>query len=91
MHGTDDRDIIQTLGSMFQEALQRNNQNRVAAREEMTQAIKYDRRLDSYDPAVLARRTEECWYSGGKLNLDDPRLKGGEARPLTRDHWQYGR
>ncbi len=79
MYGTSDRDLMQN------EAMQRNFGNRPQAREDMAVAIRNDRRFDQFDAAVLARRYEEARNCGGILKLDDPRLRGGEARPLTLD------
>ena len=90
MYGNSQRDLIQTLNSMANDALQRNYNNRIAAREDMAQSIKNDRRFDRFDSSVLARRYEEARNCGTVLHLDDPRLRagGGQARPLAKDaYW----
>jgi hypothetical protein len=85
MHGNSDRDLIQTLNSMANEALQRNYGDRPAARAQMEQAIRNDRRFDWADARVLAQQYERARASCAVLKLDDPRLKGQPARPLERD------
>lgn len=56
MYGDSERDLMQTLNSMANEALQRNYSNRIAAREDMAAAIKNDRRFDRFNASVLARQ-----------------------------------
>lgn len=51
--------------------------------------MKNDRRFDQFNSDVLARRCLDVYYTGAKLDLDDPRLKDGEPRPLEKTHWQY--
>jgi hypothetical protein len=88
MFDPNERDMIRTLGTMAETAIQRCKHNRVEAREVMQGFIRNDRRFDGYDPAVLARRVEECRSNSAKLDLTDPRLWGQPARPLARDtHW----
>ena len=91
MYGDSEADLMRTLGTMAETALHKCRQNKVEARDVMQGFIRNDRRFDGYDPAVLARRVEECRSNGAKLDLSDPRLRGGEARPLERNHWQYSR
>jgi hypothetical protein len=98
MHGKTQRDLIQTLNSMANEALSRNYNNRIAAREDMARYIQNDKRFSEglnpwgikYDATVLAHRYEEARNCGAVLHLDDPRLRagGGQARPLAKDaYW----
>lgn len=90
MYGDSERDLMQTLNSMANEALQRNYSNRIAAREDMAAAIKNDRRFDRFNASVLARQYEQARNCGAVLKLDDPRLRaeGGQARPLSLDtYW----
>ncbi len=89
MHGDGHADMMAALRSMSNVALQRNKYDRIAARETMRGFLEHDRRFDPYDKQTLIRRVEECQYSGAKLNLDDPRLKGEPERPLERSYWQY--
>jgi hypothetical protein len=89
MYGDSPRDLIRTLGTMAETALERSQQNKIAARDLMREYLERDRRFDPYDKDRLVRRVEECRSCGAKLDLEDPRLKGGEARPLERTHWQY--
>jgi len=90
MYGTSERDLIQSLNAMANEALQRNYNNRIAAREDMAAAIKNDRRFDRFDAPKLAKQYEQARNCGAVLQLDDPRLQagGGQARPLAKDtYW----
>ena len=90
MYGNGDRDLMQTLNSMANEALQRNWNNRPQAREDLALSINNDRRFDRFDASVLARQYEQARNCGAALKLDDPRLRagGGDARPLSLDtHW----
>jgi hypothetical protein len=80
-------DLIKTLRQMSDVALQRNNFNRIAAQETMKEFVAKDRPFDQFNADTLVRRVEEC--QGAKLDLDDPRLRGGELRRLERTHCQY--
>ncbi len=85
MFDTSERDLIRTLGTMAETAIQRCYHNRTEARELVAQWIKQDRRFDGLDPSKLAERVDQLRSNGAKLDLRDPRLRGLPARPLERD------
>jgi hypothetical protein len=88
MFDPNERDMLRTLGTMANTAMDRAFGNKLAARETLASYIRTDKRFDYYDAPTLARRVEECRSCGAKLDLTDPRLRGGEARPLARDgYW----
>jgi len=62
--------------------------DQIAARETFKEFLNQDRRFDSYNKDALVRRVQECCSNGAVLDLDDPRLKGHEARPLDRSGWR---
>jgi hypothetical protein len=70
---------------MADAALERSHLNRLEARNLMATWIKSDRRFDGLDAGKLARRVDEARSNGSRVDLTDPRLQGGEARPLERD------
>jgi len=82
------RDKLVTLGRMADAALERSHLNRLEARNLMASWIKSDRRFDGLDASKLARRIDEARCNGSRVDLTDPRLRGGEPRPLSRDtYW----
>jgi hypothetical protein len=85
MFDPNERDMLRTLGTMANTAVDRNFGNKLAARETLKNYIQTDKRFDQYDAATLAKRVEECRSCGAKLDLTDPRLMGRPARPLERD------
>jgi hypothetical protein len=84
MFDTTEKDLARTLTEMHKVALERARWDQNEAREVFKQYLSADRRFDQYDKDVLTRRVQECRSNGAVLDLDDPRLKGGEARPLER-------
>lgn len=87
MFDRDSRDLCVTLTEMDRRARERCNFNQNDARQKLEGWIKQDRRLDDYDAARLAERVQQCRSNGATLDLDDPRLRGGEARPLEKSRW----
>jgi hypothetical protein len=87
MFDNDTRDKVKALDFMEKLSRERACFNEVAARSKFKEFIRQDRRFDDYDADALVRRVQECRASCAVLDLDDPRLKGGEARPLERSHW----
>jgi len=85
MHGDTRRDLVQFLNSAANEALARNYGDRPAARRDLERAIRNNRQFDRFSAPILARQYEEARACGAILDLDDPRLMGRPARPLTRD------
>jgi hypothetical protein len=88
MFGDSERDKLQALGAMAVEALEKNFCNRLAARETLAQFISQDARFSGLDATKLAERVDRSRSDGSRVDLTDPRLRGGEARPLARDtYW----
>jgi hypothetical protein len=87
MFGNSERDLCATLSTMESVARERTNFNTVEAKSVFRDWIKNDARFRDYDPDVLAGRVQECKSCGASLDLSDPRLKGGEKRPLERSNW----
>jgi hypothetical protein len=87
MFGNDDRDKISALAEMERTSRVRANFNQVAARETFKAYLDADRRFDGYDKDALVKRVQECRSCGAVLDLDDPRLRGLEKRPLERGNW----
>jgi hypothetical protein len=87
MFKNDPRDMCQTLQEMHREAYQRSNCNHIEAVNLAAQYIKQDLRFKGYDPYALAERVRQCRSNGAQLDLDDPTLRGQEARPLDRGRW----
>jgi hypothetical protein len=81
--GNQEEDLKKTIGQMFNDALENNNFSRDNAKKSFVQYASADRRLDVYHKERLADRVKDCWYSGGRLDLDDPFLKGGQKRTLS--------
>jgi hypothetical protein len=69
---------------MHKAAIERCNFNQVEAKQKFREYLAYDGRFRDYDHEALINRVQECRSNGAILDLDDPRLKGGEARPLER-------
>ena len=87
MYDRDQRSLVTTLNQMADLAVQKTNFNQTEAKQKMAEWLQHDRRFDSYDPARLIERVQDCKYRGATLDLDDPQLKrGGEPRPL--DRWR---
>lgn len=82
MFGNDPRDLAQTLTQMERLSRERANFDQTEAREKFKDFLETDRRFDEYDKNALVARVMECRSNGAILDLDDPRLKGREARPL---------
>ena len=61
---------------------EKTNFDQVAAREKFKEFLERDRRFDEFDKDRLVARVQECRSCGAVLDLEDPRLKGREARPL---------
>jgi hypothetical protein len=87
MHGNDPRDLCATLASMEKEARVASNFNQIDARERFREYLSNDRRFTGYDPDRLIERVMLCRSNGAVLDLDDPQLRGLEARPLDRSGW----
>jgi hypothetical protein len=84
VYGDSQRDKISALTEMERLSRVRSNFDQVAARETFKGYLQADRRFDEFDKDALIARVQECRQCGAVLDLDDPRLKGGEARPLER-------
>ncbi len=84
MYGSDERDLCATLTQMHKVAIERARWDQNEAKQILCGYLQSDRRFDAYDHARLAERIQQCRSNGAVLDLDDPRLKGGEARPLER-------
>ena len=82
MFGTDDRDLIRSLGEMANIAHQRANANQVEAKQTLAAWISQDRRFDFFDASRLAERVGQCRSNGAQLDLTDPQLRGLPSRPL---------
>jgi hypothetical protein len=88
MFDFNERDMLRALGTMANTAMDRSFGNKLAARETLAGYIRTDKRFDPYNATVLAQKVEECRSCGAKLDLTDPRLRGGAARPLATDtYW----
>ena len=88
MFGNDERDMMAALATMERLSRERSNFNQTQAKETFKSYLQLDRRFDQFDKDVLVDRVMHCRSRGARLELDDPRLKGGEPRPLERDHWR---
>jgi hypothetical protein len=84
MYGTDERDLAATLTQMHKTAIERARWDQNEAREKFREYLAHDGRFRDYDHRALIDRVMECRSNGAVLDLDDPRLKGREARPLER-------
>lgn len=80
-------DLARTLTEMDRIARDRCNANQVESKEKLKEFIRADRRFDQYDKDALAARVMLCRSNGAVLDLDDPRLRGQERRPLDRSNW----
>ena len=87
MHGTDERDLLQTLGSMARLSVDRCNANKVEAKAVMKRWLELDRRFDPFDKDALVERTMLSRSNGCVVELDDPSLRGQGRRPLDRAGW----
>ena len=83
MFGDEPKDLYATLSQMERLSRERTNFDQMAAREKFKEFLERDRRFDDFDKDRLVARVQECRSCGATLDLDDPRLKGGEARPLS--------
>jgi hypothetical protein len=81
MFGDDDSHKIQTLSRMISESFQLCQANQIEAHEKLKVMIARDRRFDGLDPGRLADKARECGQSGSRLNLEDPSLRRGSAKP----------
>lgn len=84
MHGNDPRDLAATLTNMHRTAIERARWDQNEAKEIMRSYLHTDRRFDHYNADRLIERIQECRSNGAVLDLDDPRLKGQDPRPLER-------
>ena len=84
MHGNDPRDLAATLTSMHRTAIERARWDQNEAKQIFREYLAYDGRFRDYDPEALINRVQECRSNGAVLDLDDPRLKGQDPRPLER-------
>jgi hypothetical protein len=75
---------LQTLQEMERLSRIRTNFDQTAALEKFKSYLATDRRFDEYDHDALVKRVQHSLSHGAVIELDDPRLKGGEARPLER-------
>ncbi len=80
----DPRDLAATLTQMHKVALERSRWDQNEAKTKFREFLGNDLRFADYDPDRLISRVMECRSNGAVLDLDDPRLKGGEPRPLER-------
>jgi hypothetical protein len=87
MFENDPRDLARTLTEMEKLSRERTNFNSVEAKEKFKEFLQRDRRFDGFDQDQLVARVQECRSCGAVLDLDDPRLRGREARPLERSRW----
>jgi hypothetical protein len=83
MFGDDQRDKVATLAEMERLSRVRTNFDQISAQQVFKSYLDADRRFDGYDKDQLVQRVQECRSNGAILDLDDPRLKGGPARPLS--------
>jgi hypothetical protein len=84
MFSREPRDLIQTLGEMARFATHRANANQAEARKLFQEYLSNDKRFKPYDSQRLTDKVWQCRSNGGRLDLDDPWLHGGEKRPLSR-------
>jgi hypothetical protein len=87
MFDNDVRDKIKALDFMEKLSRERACFNEVAARDKFREFVRQDRRFDEFDADALVRRVQECRRSCAVLDLEDPRLRGLEKRPLERSNW----
>jgi hypothetical protein len=80
------RDLAATLTQMERFARERSNFDQIEAKEKFKTFLEADRRFDEFDKNALVARVLECRGSGAILDLDDPRLRGSQARPLDRSY-----
>ena len=73
-----------TLTNMHKTAIERSHWDQNEAKQKFREYLAYDGRFRDYDHEALIDRVAQCRSNGAVLDLDDPRLKGGEARPLER-------
>lgn len=88
MFDNDMRGKLQTLAQMERLSRERTNFNQPAALEKFKGYLRSDRRFDEYDPDALVKYVQHSLNCGAVIDLDDPRLKGQEARPLERNYWR---
>jgi len=87
MFEKDPRSLCQALTAMERQSREKTRYDQIAAREVFKGYLQQDRRFDPYDKEALVRRVQECRSNGATRDLDDPRLRGEEARPLDRSRW----
>lgn len=87
MFTADKRDLCATLTHMEKVSREATRFDQIAARDKFKDYLDQDRRFDAFDKLALVRRVQECRSNGATLDLDDPRLKGSEPRPLDRSRW----
>jgi len=89
MFGNNLRDMKNAIEEMERQSRVRSCFNGNEAKQKFREYLAADRRFDAFDHERLIDRTQECRKSCAVLKLDDPRLlRGGEARPLSRDtYW----
>ena len=87
MFDNDPRDLAATLTAMHRQAIERCRYDQNEAKETMKAYVASDRRFDQFDADALVNRVAECRSNGAVLDLDDPRLKGLEPRPLEKSYW----
>ena len=84
MFGTDPKDLAASLTQMHKTAIERLHWDQNEAKKVFREYLAYDGRFRDFDHEAPINRVQECRSNGAVLYLDDPRLKGGEARPLER-------
>jgi hypothetical protein len=83
MYGNTAENLQNTLSQMIQESWAESNCSMDATYQLTRQKLDYDRRFDGFDKQRLVDKAKEVGASGGKLDLTDPYLRGGDKRPLS--------
>jgi hypothetical protein len=83
MYGTDAEDLQNTLSRMIQESWAESNCSMDECYKLTRQKLDYDRRFDGFQKDRLVNKAKEAGSCGGKLDLTDPWLYGGDKRPLS--------
>jgi hypothetical protein len=82
--GTKPENLEHTLSRLINESYVETNCSMDEAYKRTRQLLDYDRRFDQFDRDRLVAKAREIGASGGKLDLTDPWLYGGQKRPLSR-------
>ncbi len=89
MYGDSEADLKRSLGQVIHYALTKCNYNKLEAEKVAAQVLSNDRRYDQFTAKdALSKQGIQAYLSGGTIDLQDPRFRGGEARPLAKNtYW----